>query len=153
MTLNKPSANTLIDQTFLGQMVDEINTIGSSFSKASSSIYDTSVKKSKTTYFGGFTLATVQLEVTHTLSASKATTKEEKFSFGKSFLTDPLVFATIETDSTTGTGSTPSDLLCSVVISNVNKSGASASITVASKAKSPTVKYRVNILAIGLSTL
>lgn len=153
MTLQKPSANTLIDQTFLGQMVDEINTIGSSFNKASSSIYDTSVKKSKTTYFGGFTLATVQLEVTHTLSASTTSTKQEKFSFGKTFLAAPLVFATIETDSATGTGSTPSDLLCSVVISNVNTGGATASITIDKKPKSPTIKYRVNILAIGLSTL
>lgn len=155
MTLPKPSANTLIDQTFLGQMVDEINTISTKFTNAASPIYDTSTKKSSLTYFGGFTFATTQLDITQTLKASGTSIHTQDFIFGngKTFLTAPLVFATIETDSVTGTGSTVSTLLNGVVVSAITTNGGTISIVLDADSRKPTVKYRVNIMAIGLPPL
>jgi hypothetical protein len=157
MTLQKPGSNTLIDQIFLGQVVDEINTIGDKFSNAAATIYNTSTKKSITTYFGGFIFATTQLEVTQTLSKTETSRYTKDVTFGKDkktdFLVPPLVFATIETDSITGTGSTASTLLNGVVVSNVTADKATIAVVLGSDSDKPTIKYRVNVLAIGLAKL
>lgn len=153
MTLQKPGSNTLIDQIFLGQMVDEINTLSDKFSNASSPIYNTASKKSALTYFGGFTFATTQLEVTQTLSKGATTRYTTNFAFGKDFLAPPLVFATIETDAITSTGSTASTLLNGVVVSGVTTGGGTIAIVLAESPTAPKITYRVNILAIGLAQL
>jgi len=70
-TITKPTANTLIDQAFLGQMVDVINDISDNYARASSSIFDTKQNKAVTTYFGGFTFSTLQIEVTQTLNSTQ----------------------------------------------------------------------------------
>jgi hypothetical protein len=152
-SIQKPSANTLIDQTLLGQMVDAINNISSDFSRASSSIFDTTTGKSKATYFGGFTFVTLQLEFTQTLKTNEVVKQTKDFSFGKPFASAPLVFATIETDTASGIGSTPSGLLSSAVVSNIKSGGGSVTVAIDTRADKPTIKFRVNILAIGLATL
>jgi hypothetical protein len=149
MTLQKPSANTLIDQTFLGQIVDEINVLSDNFSNAASPIYDTTKKKTALTYFGGFSFATTQLEVTQELSANSSSRHTQNFAFGKDFLSPPLVFATIESDAITGTGSTASTLLNGVVVSGITTGGGTIAVNLESDRK-VTIKYRINILAIGI---
>lgn len=150
MTLQKPGSNTLIDQIFLGQMVDEINILSSKFSQASSSIFNTATKKPTLTYFGGFAFATIQKEITQTLSATETTRYTDDFAFGKAFEAPPLVFATIETDSITGTGSTASTLLNGVVLSGITNGGGTFAVLLDKDSRKPTIKYRVNILAIGI---
>lgn len=150
MTLQKPSSNTLIDQTFLGQIVDEINILSDNFSNASSPIFDTNSKKSSLTYFGGFSFATTQLEVTQTLETNKVNRYTTNFAFGKDFLAPPLVFATIESDAITGTGSTASTLLNGVIVSGITTGGGTVAIVLDKADKKATIKYRINILAIGI---
>jgi hypothetical protein len=150
MTLQKPSANTLIDQTFLGQIVDEINILSDNFSNAASPIYNTTSKKSSLTYFGGFSFATTQLEVTQTLKATEASRYTTDFAFGKDFLAPPLVFATIQSDAITGTGSTASTLLNGVVVSGITTGGGTVAVILDADARKPTINYRINILAIGI---
>jgi hypothetical protein len=150
MTLQKPGSNTLIDQIFLGQIVDEINTLSDNFSQASSPIFNTSTKKASLTYFGGFAFATTQLEVTQTLNANAPTRYTENFSFGKDFQAPPLVFATIESDAITGTGSTAATLLNGVAVSGVTTGGGTVAVILDKDSRKPTIQYRVNILAIGI---
>jgi len=150
MTLQKPSANTLIDQTFLGQIVDEINILSDNFSNAASPIFNTTSKKSSLTYFGGFSFATIQLEVTQTLKATETSRYTADFAFGKDFLAPPLVFATIQSDATTGTGSTASTLLNGVVVSGITTGGGTVAVILDADARKPTINYRINILAIGI---
>jgi hypothetical protein len=150
MTLLKPSANTLIDQTFLGQIVDEINILSDNFSNAASPIFDTTSKTSSLTYFGGFSFATTQLEVTQTLKATEASRYTANFAFGKDFLAPPLVFATIESDAITGTGSTAATLLNGVAVSGITTGGGTVAVILDADSRKPTIKYRINILAIGI---
>jgi hypothetical protein len=146
MTLQKPSANTLIDQTFLGQMVDEINTLSENFSSASSPIYNTNSKKSSLTYFGGFAFATTQLQVTHTTDPGKSTRHKENFAFGKDFLVPPLVFATIQTGEIT---TIMDPLLNGVVVSGITNGGGTVAV-ILGQAPKKTITYYINILAIGI---
>jgi len=152
MTLQKPSSNTLIDQTFLGQIVDEINILSDNFSNASSPIFDTSTKKSALTYFGGFSFATTQLEVTQTLATGSSLNRyTTNFAFGKDFLSPPLVFVTIQSDAITGSGSgTASTLLNGVTVSGVTTGGGTVSVVLGNPQIKATIKYRINILAIGI---
>jgi hypothetical protein len=150
-TITKPSANTLIDQTFLGQMVDVINDISDNYAKASSSIFDTKRNKAISTYFGGFTLATLQIDVTQTLSATKMSSHTEKIGFGKTFLSPPVVVATIQSKTASKEGSTPSQIMTSVTVNAVNESGADVTILIDPIPKAATVTYYVNVIAIGLA--
>lgn len=150
MTLQKPGSNTLIDQIFLGQIVDEVNALSDKFSQASSPIFNTSTKASSLTYFGGFAFATTQLEVTQTLSATEVTRYTDTFGFGKDFQAPPLVFATIESDAITGTGSTAATLLNGVAVSGITNGGGTVAVILDKDSRKPTIKYRINILAIGI---
>jgi hypothetical protein len=147
MTLQKPSANTLIDQTFLGQMVDEINTLSDNFSSASSPIYNTNSKKSSLTYFGGFAFATTQLQFTHTTSTGASTRQKENFAFGKDFLVPPLVFATVQTGELT---TIMDPVLSSVVVSNITNGGGTVAVTLGQAKEKKTITYYINILAVGI---
>ncbi len=102
------------------------------------------------TYFGGFAFATTQLEVTQTLNANAPTRYTENFSFGKDFQAPPLVFATIESDAITGTGSTAATLLNGVAVSGVTTGGGTVAVILDKDSRKPTIQYRVNILAIGI---
>ena len=152
MTLQKPSSNTLIDQTFLGQIVDEINILSDNFSNAASPIFDTNTKKSALTYFGGFSFATTQLEVTQTLAAGNTLNEHTtNFAFGKDFLAPPLVFVTIQSDAITGSGrGVAATLLNGVTVSGVTTGGGTVSVVLGNPQTKTTVKYRINIMAIGI---
>jgi hypothetical protein len=149
--IQKPSANTLIDQTFLGQIVDEVNALSENFSNAASPIYDTTKKKTALTYFGGFSFATTQLEVTQTLKSGATSRHTEPFAFGKDFLSPPLVFATIQSDAISGSGNgLASTLLNGVSVSGVTTGGGTVSVILDRDPGNTTVQYRINILAIGI---
>ena len=150
-TIAKPSANTLIDQAFLGQIVDVINDISDNYAKASSSIFDTKRNKAVSTYFGGFTFATLQIDVTQTLSATKMSSHTEKIGFGKTFLSPPVVVATIQSKTASKAGSTPSQIMNAITVNSVNESGADVTVLSDPVAGGPTVTYYINVIAIGLA--
>jgi hypothetical protein len=157
MTVQIPSANTLLDQTFFSQVATDINTLNDKVSKTSSQIYNTSTNKQVTSFTGSFSIATYQVDITaHKTSATVSTiSKRETAPFGITFTAPPIVIATIQIpgDSTTGAGTTHKGLdSASVLVQNVTQSSADIYV-VLGKGSAVDLSYKVNVMAIGLVSL
>jgi hypothetical protein len=145
--------NTLVDQTLLANMVTAINDNADKITRSSSKIYDTTTDKQVTSYVGSFTLATRQIEIEHKLDDTKTTIEDRSFTFGQTFKSPPLVFATVEASvGTDGGNSSVYKNGHSVTITNPSTTGATVQLTVFKGGKGK-VTFKISILAIGLSLI
>ncbi len=158
MTIPDITSNTLVDQALLSTIVRSINSNSSKISNSSVKVYDraSSANSSKqiTSYLGSYTFATTQIEISHTLSAETKSISKS-FEFGQTFLTPPLVFATVEAEVSGGTNTSVYATNHSVTIVNPSFSGATAYLTIAphSERLGAVIQYKISIFAVGLAKL
>jgi len=156
MTVQIPSANTLLDQTFFSQVATDINALNDKISKTSSQIYNSTTDKQVISFTGSFSISTNQISVTaHKTSTTASTSSDaQTVSFGTTFIANPIVVATIQIpgDGTDGTGTTLKALdSASILIQNVTTSSADIYVRLSSTAKAAaTLAYKINVIAIGL---
>lgn len=154
MTIPDPQSNELIDQAFLSSIVRGINSNTAKLSSSAVKIFDrgsTSTNSRQiTAYLGNYTFATTQVEISHTLTT--ATKVESKsFTFGETFQTPPLVFATVEAQISGGQNTSVYATNHSVTVVNPSTSGATVHLTIAPHTNTGVIEYKISILAIGLA--
>lgn len=156
MTVQIPSANTLLDQTFFSQMATDLNALNDKITKQASQIYNTTTDKQVTSFAGSFAISTNQVSISHILSTTDKSKSDKVVSFNAGFVAPPIVVATIQSSNST---SSVLSNLTSVVVSDVRSESANISINVNSvlalpnNAKTTAIDIIVNIVAIGLVSL
>jgi hypothetical protein len=155
MTIPDPTANELIDQAFLSSLVRGINSNTAKLSRSSVKIYDrgssSTNSKQITSYLGYYTFATTQVEISHKLDTEKTTTESKSFSFGQTFQSPPLVFATVEAQVQPGSNTSVYAANHSVTIVNPSTTGATVWLTIAPHKNTGVNEYKISIFAIGLA--
>ena len=152
MTVQIPSANTLLDQTFFSQVATDLNALNDKITKQSSQIYNTVTDKQVTSFAGSFAISTNQIEVSHKLSTTTITLSNKPIAFNANFVAPPVVVATIQSSNAT---SSSAKNLANISVTNVTQNGADIYVVLdkAPDSNNATITYKVNVVAIGLVSL
>jgi hypothetical protein len=151
MATSIPSANTLLDQAFFASLATDVSNLNNQISKQASNIDANS--KSNSVYPGSFAFSAKQLQISHTLKTDgPSLSPQTAVEFGVSFAYPPIVVATVQSSAVSGTGSSASLLPSNVSVTDVTANGANVYVTLAQSSAAATITYKINVIAIGMTT-
>ena len=150
MAISNITTGTLVDQTLLNAINNDLNGVSNKLVTSISPIYG--VDGQVNSYFGTFAIATNRQDASLSFddAANQLKSVVLSFQFGKSFQTTPLIFASISHSSS----EVQQKYLTSLTIDKPNLSGCNVIVSMfrPENLGKGTLTFKISIMAIGLTT-